>query len=438
MTGWLTTRFGRRRLMLWSVFGFAVASIMCGRATGLVELVIYRVCQGAFGAPLVPLSQAIILGVFPRRSHAFATAIWGMGVVFGPVIGPTVGGYLSEAYDWRWVFYIIAPFSFIALLGAWLYIRDDRRDRYSRLDWTGFITLSIAIAALQLMLDRGQQLDWFDSTEIVIEAAAALGCFYIFVVHILTAKAPYLNPWLLRDRNYTLGIILVFIYGMLNYTPLVLYPPMLQELRGYPDSIIGLLLAARGVGSLIGNFLVLWIGRHDPRIGLTLSFAAQAGSCWMLAQFDINMTTSGIAWASALQGFGVGLGWVPLTIMMFSRLDPAHIPEGTAVLHLLRNIGSSIYISLTVAMVTRFTAVNYADMSALVTPFNKVLAFPSIVGQWSTQSVEGLASLSNEVERQAAMIGYINAFYLLALTGFAAIPFICLVQRGERDAVGGR
>ena len=432
MTGWLTSRFGRRRLMLWAVLGFAIASILCGRADSLPELVFYRICQGAFGAPLVPLSQAIILDVFPRRQHGFATAVWGMGVVFGPVIGPTVGGYISEAYDWRWVFYIIGPFAVVALLGSWLYIRDNRYDPDSRLDWTGFISLSLAIAALQLLLDRGNRLDWFDSTEILIEAAVALICLHIFVVHILTTRTPYLNPRLLRDRNYALGAILVFLYGMLNFTPMVLFPTMLQNLRGYPDSIIGLLLAARGIGALMGNFLVVWICRYDPRIGLALGFAAQAASCLLLADFDINMTTSGVAWASAIQGFGVGLAWVPLTIIMFSTIEPKYIPEGASVLHLLRNIGSSIYISLTITLIIRSTTANYQGMSSQINPFNELLAFPGTMGRWDIGSIEGLSRLSGEIERQAAMIGYINAFYLLAITGFASIPLIFLVRDHRR------
>jgi DHA2 family multidrug resistance protein len=429
MTGWLTSRFGRRQLMLASVLGFAVASILCGRATSLPELVVYRICQGAFGAPLVPLSQAIILDVFPRRQHGFATAVWGMGVVFGPVIGPTAGGYISEAYDWRWVFYIIGPFAVIALIGSWLYILDRRNDPDSRLDWTGFISLSLALAAFQLLLDRGNRLDWFESTEILIEAAAALICFHIFVAHVLTTPRPYLNPWLLRDRNYALGVLLVFLYGMLNFTPMVLFPTMLQNLRGYPDSIIGLLLAARGIGALMGNFLVVWICRYDPRIGLVLGFGAQAGSCLLLASFDINMTTTGVAWASAVQGFGVGLSWVPLTMIMFATIDKKFIPEGAAVLHLLRNIGSSIYISLTITLIIRSTTTNYQGMSHRISPFNEPLSFPETLGRWDFGTLEGLLRLSGEIERQAAMIGYLNAFLLLAITGFLAIPLIFLVRR---------
>ena len=433
MTGWLTLRFGQRRLMLCTIFGFAISSILCGQATTLAELVIYRVFQGAFGGPLVPLSQAIILGVFPRRLHSFSTAVWGMGVVCGPIIGPTVGGYISEAYSWRWIFYIIAPFSLLAFIGSWVYVKNTVHDKLSKLDWTGFISLSIAVTALQLMLDRGNRLDWFDSREILVEAAVAIICFYIFTAHILTSRNPYLNPWLLKDRNYFLGFVLVFIYGMLNFTPIVLYPSMLQDLRGYPESIIGLLLAARGFGAFAGNFLVLVISKRDPRIGLALGFVAQAGSCWLLANFDINMTTAGVAWASAIQGFGVGLSWVPLTIVMFSNIDPKFVPEGTAVLHLLRNIGSSIYISLTITIVIRSTSTNYADFTNFINPFNEIFLYRGGMGFWNSETFFDLKNLSSEIERQSAMIGYINAFYFLAGTGFLALPLILFVKTPKKS-----
>ena len=433
MTGWLTLRFGQRRLMLCTIFGFAISSILCGQATTLAELVIYRVLQGAFGGPLVPLSQAIILGVFPRRLHSFSTAVWGMGVVCGPIIGPTVGGYISEAYSWRWIFYIIAPFSLLAFIGSWVYVKNTVHDKLSKLDWTGFISLSIAVTALQLMLDRGNRLDWFDSREILVEAAVAIICFYIFTAHILTSRNPYLNPWLLKDRNYFLGFVLVFIYGMLNFTPIVLYPSMLQDLRGYPESIIGLLLAARGFGAFAGNFLVLVISKRDPRIGLALGFVAQAGSCWLLANFDINMTTAGVAWASAIQGFGVGLSWVPLTIVMFSNIDPKFVPEGTAVLHLLRNIGSSIYISLTITIVIRSTSTNYADFTNFINPFNEIFLYRGGMGFWNSETFFDLKNLSSEIERQSAMIGYINAFYFLAVTGFLALPLILFVKTPKKS-----
>ena len=429
MTGWLSGRFGERRLILVAISGFALSSILCGIATNLYELISYRILQGAFGAPLVPLSQAIILSVFPKHLHATTTAIWGMGVVFGPVIGPTIGGYLSEIYNWRWVFLIIAPFSCIALIGCVLFIRDTLQATSTKLDWIGFLSLSFAIAALQLVLDRGQRLDWFESKEIIIETSIFFVSFYVSIIHILTTKSPYLSPRLLLNHNYLMGMILVFIYGMLNYTPMVLYPTMLQELRGYPDSIIGLLLAVRGIGALIGNFATIWISKKDPRIGLILGFGAQAGSCWFLAQFNINMTTDGVAWASFIQGLGVGFGWVPLTIVMFSTIHPKDIPEGTSVLHLLRNIGSSIYISVTVSLVVRSTFINYSEIREFITPYNKTIMFPQLSGLWTTNNLEGFANIIREIERQATMIGYLNAFYLLAITALISIPFIFLIKK---------
>ena len=428
MTGWLAGRFGRRRVMLTAISMFTLASIMCGTAGTLEILVVYRVIQGVFGAPLVPLSQAIILDTFPKRQHGFVTALWGVGVVIGPIIGPTVGGYIAEALSWRWVFYMIGPLGVLALLGAWAFIRDREKPAATRLDWTGFLTLSVAIMALQFMLDRGERNDWFESAETIVEATVAAIALYLFIVHSATARAPFLNPRLLLDRNYALGMFFVFIFGMLNFTPMVLFPPLLQDLRDYPDSVIGLLLAMRGIGNLASFFAAVWLTKIDARIALAVGFLSQAIASWAVAQFDINLTTWGVAWTSGLQGFGVGMTWVPLTVITFSTLNPRYLAEGTAVFHLLRNFGSSVYISVCVAVVLRTSKVSYAGIVESVSPFNKALQFPWVMGLWETQSLHGLAAVSGEAQRQAAMIGYINAFYLVALTGFAAVPLLLLVR----------
>ena len=428
MTGWLTSRLGRRRLMLGGIFGFTVSSILCGTAPNLEMLVVYRVAQGLFGAPLVPLSQAILLDTFPRRQHGLVTALWGVGVVIGPIIGPTLGGYVAEALSWRWVFYMLGPFGLAALLGASVSITDRRRDPDHRLDWTGFLALSVAIMSFQLMLDRGERLDWFESPEIIVEAAVAAIGFYVFIVHSLSAANPFLNPKLLLDRNFTIGLVLAFLFGTLNFTPMVLIPPLLQELRGYPDSTIGWLLSLRGIGNLLSFFTAVYITRYDPRIALAGGFGLQALSALMMAQFDINVTTWGIAWTSILQGYGTGMTWVPLTVICFSTLESKHLPEGTAMFHLLRNLGSAISISICVALVIRTSKVSYAGLTEQLTPFNEALSFSWVVGLWDTSSVAGLAALSGEAQRQALMIGYINAFYLIALIGFAAIPFLLLVK----------
>ena len=436
MTGWLAARFGRRNLLLYGVFLFTATSLLCGLATSLPELVLYRIGQGLFGAPLVPLSQAIVLDTYPRRQHGGVMAIFGMGVVLGPIVAPTIGGYLTELQNWRWVFFMIVPCGLITLLGAWAFITDRRREKDTPLDWIGFLALSAAIALFQLMLDRGERQDWFESAEIIIAACLALVAFWIFVVHSLTAARPFLNPRLLLDRNFALGLMFTLAFGMLNFTPMTLFPALLQNLRGYPDTIIGLLLAARGVGTLAGFFIMMFASRFDPRYWLALGFIMQGIAGWYMAQFDINLTTWDVAWTSAVQGLGVGLIWVPLTVITFATLDPKYLPESTAVFHLLRNIGSSIFISISVAVVLRTANVNYATMTENVSPFNEALRFSWVTGAWTTDSPRSLMALGGEIERQALMIGYVNAFWLFAITAFVVTPFIFLLRLRRPEAGG--
>ena len=433
--GWLAARFGRRRMMLWSVIGFTGASMLCGMATSLFDLVAYRALQGAFGAPLVPAAQAITLDTYPRRQHGTVMAIWGMGVILGPIIAPTLGGYLSETYSWRWVFFMTVPFGLVALAAVWFVIkaRPGRREPV-RLDWTGLLTLCVAIAAFQMMLDRGERNDWLNSTETVLEAALAALAIYVFVVHSVTASKPFLSPRLLADRNFAIGLLLALVFGMLNFTPMVLLPSLLQNLRGFPDTIIGYLLAFRGIGTLAGfTFMLFFSNRLDPRLVMAAGFLCQALAGYAMSSFDINLTTFAVAWTSCLQGFGVGLIWVALTIIAFATLPAGDVSDGTAVFHLVRNIGSSIYISISVAVVLRTAKINYSHLSEFATPFNQALRWPAVGAFWDLETRTGLASLAGEIQRQALMIGYINAFYLFAITAVAVIPLLLLLRRGRPD-----
>lgn len=428
MTGWLAARFGRRNVMLGGVGGFAVSTIACGLADSLVPLVLYRIVQGACGAPLVPLGQAIILDSFPKRQHGMATSIFGMGVVIGPAIGPTLGGYLAEEYNWRWAFFMIVPFATAALLGLFVFLSEKGRQADVRLDWTGFLALSTAIVCLQLMLDRGQRQDWFESPEIIVEASVAVIAFYIFVVHSLTAKKPFLNPKLLLDRNYTIGLVIVTVYGMLNFTPMVLLPPMLQNLMGFPDSIIGTVVAARGAGAVIGFFMAMYIGKLDPRIGMAGGFAFQGVSGLMMAGFDFNTTFADVALVSGMQGIAVGVVWVPLTVATFATLSPRYLAESSSVYHLLRNLGSSIFISGSVTLAIVTSRMNYAGLTEHISLYNENLAYATITGGWNIDSVAGLAGISGEIDRQAAMIGYLNAHWAYTLTCFLVVPLVLLVR----------
>ena len=432
MTGWLAARFGRRETMIWSVLAFTVTTLMCGLADSLETLILWRVLQGALGAPVIPLSQTILLDTFPKRQQGLVTSIFGMAVVIGPVIGPTVGSMLSEIYSWRWAFYMIVPVGVISFIGLRLTLPYDRPTGRTSLDWTGFLSLSVTIACVQLVLSRGQRLDWFESTEIQIEAFVAVVSFWVFLAHSLTAEQPFLNLKLLRDRNYALGLVLVLIYGMLNFTPMVLLPPLLQQHAGFPDSLIGEVIAARGVGATIGFFLAIFVGRMDPRLGLIAGFLLQTLSGVWLMAIDLNVDMQTLMLNSMLQGVAIGVIWVPLTLVTFSNMSGANLAEGTAVYHLLRNIGSSFFISICVAEIVRATSANYSRMVELVNPYNKALALPWVTGGWDYETVSGLAKLSREINRQAAMIGYINAFGLYTACSAMAIPLILLIGRRAR------
>lgn len=432
LSAWLVSRLGRRRLMLLSVTGFALASLACGLANSLEALVLFRVLQGACGAPLVPVSQAIIQDTYPRSSHGSVLAVFGMGAVIGPIMGPVLGGYLSELYSWRWVFFMILPFTVAALIGVWLFLRDSEQPSSVRLDWTGFLTLAVAVSCVQLMLDRGERADWFESMEIVAYAVFAIVGLYLFIAHSFTARQPFLTPSLFRDRNFSIGIIIVFVFGMLNFTPMTLVPPLLQNIGGYPDSIIGFILGARGSGTMLAFVSMLYLSRFDPRKLIAIGFVLQAVAGWMMAQLDVNLSIWNVFWPMFLQGFGVGILWVPITMVTFSTLAESHLNEGTAVYHLVRNIGSSIHIAISIALVLRMTRMNYAEMAPAISPFNELLSMPWVIGPFDVDSTGGLLALRGELARQATMIGYIDSFYFFSMTALVVLPLVMLISHRKR------
>jgi DHA2 family multidrug resistance protein len=434
MTGWLVARYGRRRVMVWSVTTFTIATYLCGQAESLETIVLWRIVQGGAGAPVVPLANATVLDSFPRRRAGLVSSIFGMTVVLGPVIGPALGGVLAETYNWRWAFYMIVPAGALATIGLRLTLPPDQPGARVPLDWIGFLALSTAIASVQLVLSRGQRLDWYEAPEIILETCIAALAFYLFLAHSLTASRPFLNLRLLLDRNYALGLLLVFIYGMVNFTPIVLLPSLLQQHAGYPDSIIGLIVGYRGIGGTIGFGCTLLIGRWDPRIGLTLGFGLLVLSGMWLMSLDLNVNVDVLLMNATLQGVGVGIIWVPLTVMAFATLDSRNLAEAMALFHLLRNIGSSLFISLSVAEIVRSTAMNYSRMTEMITPYNELLSVPGLMGGWTTGTLQGLARLGKEIDRQAAMIGYVNAFGLYTAASGIAILLALLARRMRRAA----
>jgi DHA2 family multidrug resistance protein len=429
MTGWLVARFGAKNVMVWGIFGFSLATMACGLSQSLEMLVLWRIVQGGIGAPVVPLSQTILLDSFPRHQHAMVLSIFGMAVGVAPVIGPVLGGYLAESYSWRWSFHMLVPLGLVAFVGLRLALLPDKRGQRIQLDWTGFLALATAMAAVQLVLARGVRLDWFESTEIVIECIVAALAFYVFLAHCLTSEAPFLNLRLLRDRNYSIGLVLVTIYGMLNFTPMVLLPPLLQQHAGFPDALVGQVIGCRGLGMTVGFLMAGLTSRLDPRIGMSAGFLMQVVSgLWMLT-FDLNVTMDILVWNSLIQGFSVGLIWVPLSVVAFDTLAPNDRAEASSVFHLLRNIGSSFFISLSIAEIVRATGANYSRMTEMISPYNTTLSLPWVTGAWDFATVAGLAKVAKEITRQAAMIGYLNAFMMYAAASGLGLVLVLVVRR---------
>ncbi|SFL90409.1 DHA2 family efflux MFS transporter permease subunit [Marinobacter zhejiangensis] len=428
LTGFLAGLIGRKRLFIISIVGFTLASVLCGIATSLTEIVLYRVLQGIFGAGLVPLSQAVLLDTYPKEKHGSAMAIWGVGVMVGPILGPTLGGYLTEYINWRWVFLINLPFGIISLLGILTFVPETEKEQ-RRFDLAGFALLAIAIGALQLMLDRGQSLDWFASWEILVEAVLAATAFTMFLVHITTTRTPFMEPELFRDRNFSLGLVLMFVVGIILLATAALLPPFLQGLMGYPVVTTGLVLAPRGLGSMIGMVIIgRLVNRFDPRLLILIGLLTTTFSLYQMAAFTTDVSETTLIISGMIQGFGLGFTFVPLSTVTFATLAARYRNEGTALFSLVRNIGSSIGISIMVTLVARLTQTNHAVLGESLTPFRPAFqaltqAHPEIL---NTDS--GLAMLNNALTQQAATIAYLNDFRLMAWITLATIPLLLLIR----------
>ena len=429
LAGWISNRFGRRRAMIWGIAGFGCATVMCGLATSLGELIFWRVLQSAFGSPLTPISQSVVIDEFTGAKRGPALSIYSMGVGIPPTIAPLIGGYVSEQVSWRWVFFILLPLALVALAGALTAIKPDPpREERLKLDWTGFLSLSIAIACIQLMLDRGERAEWFGSTEIIVECGLALLFGWIFLMHSLTNDRPFLDPRLLLERNFALGIGISAIFGMLFVTPMVLVPAMLQQLRDLPEFTVGMLIASRGAGTAVSMLMmILFANSWNPRLLFLIGFGLHTYAGLEMARFDMNVPLSEVAWAMGVQGFGVGWLWVPMTLVIFSNLDPLRSAEGAAMFHFVRSVGSSYFISASVVVVFHTQKVSYSELVQWINPFNNRLNVQSTLGVWSTESATGLARIAGEVTRQATTIGYINAFNLFFWTSLLVYPLVALI-----------
>ena len=433
LTGWLAGRFGIKYVFILSVSGFTVASALCGSATTLTELVIYRGLQGICGAGLVPLSQATLLQINPPERHGQAMAVFGIGTILGPICGPVLGGWLTYDYNWRWVFYINLPVGVIAGLGALIFMRETRHAHREPFDFLGFATFSLAIGALQMLLDRGELKDWFGSTEIWIEAAISGVALYLFIVHTATATdRSFLNRDLLKNLNFTAGTVLMFMVGLIMNGTLALLPTMLQDLMNYPVLTTGLVTAPRGIGSMIAMFAVArMINRVDNRLIILFGLLLTAVSMWQMTRFSLYMGMEPIILSGLLQGFGFGLGctFVPLNTIALSNLPRHILTQGTALRSLMRNLGGSVGISVLVALLAENTQIIHSRLIELLRPDNPLAQSPYLAAPFSLTTPAGIAALNAEVTRQAAMVAYLNDFALMMILAIGACFLLLLVRR---------
>src|SRR5437763_5336389 len=437
LTGWLAGHFGVKYIFLASVIGFTITSALCGAATSLNQLVLYRVMQGICSAGLVPLGQATLFTKDPRERHGYAMVIFSTGAMMGPIIGPTLGGWLTENFGWRWCFYINLPVGALCALGIFLFIRASRPGRRDQFDMFGFAMLTLAVWSLQLMLDRGQLKDWFHSTEIWIEATIAAVCFYLLIVHTMTTgERSFVNRELVKSSHFGAGSVLMFGVGMILSGTLALMPSMMQVLMNYPVFDAGWMMAPRGFGTMLAMFLVARIiNKVDNRWFILVGFLLTAASLWQMTGFSLLMGSGPLIFASFAQGFGLGCTFVPLNLLALSGLPHHILAQGTAIRALMRMLGGSIGIAILETQLTQNTQIVHSRLMEWLRPDNPLAQAPFLSPQFSLTNPSGIAALNHEVTRQAAMIGYIDDFALMLFVILATLPLLLLVRAPRRQPV---
>jgi MFS transporter, DHA2 family, multidrug resistance protein len=436
-TGFLVGRFGLKRVFVISTLGFTLASMLCGMAESLTQIVVFRLLQGAFGAAMIPLSQTVLLTIFPKERQGFAMALFTIGVVVGPVLGPVLGGWLTENYTWRYVFYINGPLGLIGVLGMMMFLPESPRSALQKFDWLGFGTLSLTIGALQILLDRGEIKDWFGSSEIVIEALVAGSAFYLFLVHTFTAERPFMRPALFRDRNFTAGVVFSVVAFITLYASLALQPPYLQDLMNYPVLTAGLVMGPRGVGTMIATMIVgRFVGKVDTRLLLAIGLGLSAWAFYDMTGWTPDVSQGEIVIAGLAQGAGFGVLFVPLSTVTLSTLAPQDRADGASVFSLSRSLGSSVGISIFTALLTTDTEINHADISANVTAVNHAFQDPTVSQFLSPLTVAGRAALDALVTQQAQIIAYIDDYKLLLIATLALFGLLVIFKKSSGSAGG--
>jgi MFS transporter, DHA2 family, multidrug resistance protein len=428
ITGWLADQIGSRRLFLIAVGGFILSSMACGAAANLQAMVLFRLAQGVFAAFIGPLGQSVMLDINPPEKHGRAMAIWGMGIMIGPIMGPVLGGWLTDNYSWRWVFYVNAPIGVLtfALLWALLPTRDIRKRRF---DLFGFSMLAIGLASLQLMLDRGAHLDWFDSWEIIIEAGIAMSALWMFVVQMFTSRNPLFERAMLTDRNLMASLGFMVVIGIVMFASMALLPPMLQRLFGYPVIDTGLILSLRGIGILISmGFAGRMLGKIDSRILVGTGLSITAISLWQMSGWSLQMDARPVLFSGLIQGLGMGLVFIPLNTMAFATIGPKHRTDGASLLNLFRSLGASMGISIVTTLLGVNIQASHADLAGHVTAISFDVIDPGTADRFGPIGDAALRITDIEVNRQAFMIAYIDDFWAMMWVTALAIPLVLLLR----------
>src|SRR5579872_4539337 len=414
--GWIANRFGRKRIFIICSAGFTIASVLCGLAQDINQMVLFRLLQGVFGAALVPLSQAVMLDMYTLQERAKAMSIWGMGVMMGPIMGPSLGAWLTETYSWHWVFFVNLPFGFITVLGLMVFMDETRQDHNLRFDWFGFAALAVGIGALQVALDRGEQLGWLESNEIIAEFIVAIAGFYYFFAHSFTTDRPFIQFALFKDRNFLTGCIFMTVMGLVLYSTMALASPYLQNVIGYPIITAGVLLASRGCGTFVAMMMVGRLMRFiEARTLIVTGLTITAASLYNMTGWTDQTGATEIVVISIIQGFGFGLVFVPLSTVAFMTL-PNHLrTDGTSMLTLMRNVASSIGISIVIAQLTEGGRRIYAVLSEHINPFNHALQMPDVRRMIDLNSDGGRALADALVGIQAQIIAFSHDYQLVMI-----------------------
>jgi len=426
--GWIANRFGRKRIFVVCSAGFTVASVMCGVAQDINQMVLFRLLQGVFGAALVPLSQAVMLDSYALHERAKAMSIWGMGVMMGPIMGPSLGAWLTETYSWHWVFFVNIPFGIITVAGLLIFMDETKKDIELRFDWFGFTALAVGIGSMQLALDRGEQLGWLESNEIIAEAIVSMVGFYYFFAHSFTSDKPFIQFAIFKDRNFLSGCFFMAVMGLVLYSTMALSSPYLQNVVGYPILTAGFLLATRGLGTFVAMMLVGRLMRYiEARTLIVSGLALMSLSLFFMTGWTDQTDVPTIVVVSIAQGFGLGLVFVPLSTVSFMTLSNHLRTDGTAMLTLMRNVASSIGISIVIAQLTEGGRRIYAVLSENINPFNHALQMPDVRSLIDLNSDGGRALADAMVTIQAQIIAFSQDYQMVMIITLCAIPLTIMI-----------